>query len=255
MKNRIVNVGVVFLSSALLAVNAFAWQPQTTVAEASDSRLAEATEEIEKEDAKKSGKAASDDRTKKKESEDAVKTKAESGEIAQAAEKDTQTDTKKEAATQNDSKKTSGKATQPTAEKKDASTSGGSKPSGSTANVSTKPSTNQSNANTTKPESGASNPSNNTNNSTNSAPTAPAHTHDWQPNYQNVYHDAVTAEVQVCYTCEAKGLEVRNPDAAHKEAHLLAGESSSTHGKTVTVKEAWTAPELVGYICSCGATK
>lgn len=101
-------------------------------------------------------------------------------------------------------------------------------------------------------------------------PSKPAHVHSYTipitetinhpAEYTQVYHPETYKEVQRCKTCNAI-----NPDEAHREAHLLAGENSGTYSdwvkdqdawtENVLVKGAWTETRTVGYKCSCGAVQ
>lgn len=101
-------------------------------------------------------------------------------------------------------------------------------------------------------------------------PSKPTHSHDFSipitqtinhpAEYTEIYHPEVGHEIQRC-----KGCGIVNPDSAHKEAHLLAGEPSGTYGdwivdqdawtERVKVKDAWTEQIITGYQCSCGAKR
>lgn len=101
-------------------------------------------------------------------------------------------------------------------------------------------------------------------------PSKPAHSHNFSipitqtinhpAEYTEVYHPEVGHEVQRC-----KGCGIANPDSAHKEAHLLAGEPSGTYSdwvvdqaawtEQVMVKAPWTEQVVTGYQCSCGAKR
>ncbi len=97
------------------------------------------------------------------------------------------------------------------------------------------------------------------------------HTHDWQPVYQTVHHDAVTETQTIAhYTCNRCGYQTTSGDeiGAHMKAsrdsatmeQLMAGEvcggfSSWYEDKTVTVSEAYDEQIITGYTCVCGAWK
>ena len=141
-----------------------------------------------------------------------------------------------------------------------------------------------------KPSSSSSNNNNSSNSSSSTSNTQ--HNHNWTAVYENVYHEAVwdtvwvvdkaayTEEVTVyewqsypiCYTCQ---VEITENVSAHVKAHALKGEPAGHKEgwrqvpigtETVThpeeghyeyklIKEAYTEKKLVGYKCSCGATK
>ncbi|MDY5232084.1 MAG: hypothetical protein SPH17_00545, partial [Faecalicoccus sp.] len=103
----------------------------------------------------------------------------------------------------------------------------------------------------------------------------PSHTHNWQPQYSTVHHDAVyqqqwvvdvpetTTAHEICNQC---GADITGNASAHNKQHALAGESGGWHTEWITtpeqghyenvlVSEAWDEQVLEGYKCSCGATK
>ena len=97
------------------------------------------------------------------------------------------------------------------------------------------------------------------------------HTHDWQPVYQTVHHDAVTETQEIGHhTCNRCGYQTtsREEMGAHMKAsrdsatweQQMAGEvcggfSSWFETKTVTISEAYDEQVLTGYTCVCGAWK
>lgn len=158
-------------------------------------------------------------------------------------------------------KETSKKATS-TDNKKENNTAGSSNSSSSGLN---KPSGNES---TSKPSGGNSS-------SGNQESSKPSHTHNWQPQYSTVHHDAVyqqqwvvdvpetTTAHEICNQC---GADITGNASAHNKQHALAGESGGWHTEWITtpeqghyenvlVSEAWDEQVLEGYKCSCGATK
>lgn len=108
-----------------------------------------------------------------------------------------------------------------------------------------------------------------------SKPSKPSHTHNWEPQYSTVHHDAVyqqqwvvdqaswTEEKSICNVC---GADITGNTTAHTKAHALAGEGGGYHSEfvfhpeqghyeDVLVSNAWDEQVLTGYKCSCGATK
>ena len=164
-------------------------------------------------------------------------------------------------------KETSKKATS-TDNKKENNTAGSSNSSSSGLN---KPSGNES---TSKPSGG------NTS-SGNQESSKPSHTHNWQPQYSTVHHDAVyqqqwvvdvPAKTEIHSFCKACNIDFtklgwdQSTVTAHVKQHALNGENGGAvervvtipeqgHYENVLVSEAWDEQVLEGYKCSCGATK
>ena len=156
-------------------------------------------------------------------------------------------------------KETSKKATS-TDNKKENNTAGSSNSSSSGLN---KPSGNES---TSKPSGG------NSSSGDKEESSKPSHTHNWQPQYKTVHHDAVyqqqwvvdkeawTEEKSICNQC---GADITGNYITHfKASPTCSGYHSEFvshpeqgHYENVLVSEAWDEQVLEGYKCSCGATK
>lgn len=150
-------------------------------------------------------------------------------------------------------------------------TSSSSKGNSSNSSSSSKPSGDSSNG--SKPNGGG------------SSENKPSHTHNWQPQYKTVHHDAVYEQQwvvdvpyqspkyeihTVCYNCgmdfTAKGFD-QSDVTAHMKAHTLNGDNygygtssvlvspeipEQGHYENVLVSGAYDEQVLVGYKCSCG---
>ena len=97
------------------------------------------------------------------------------------------------------------------------------------------------------------------------------HTHDWQPVYQTVHHDAITETQEIGhYTCNRCGYQTTSVEEmnAHMKASIdsatieqqMAGEVCGGYSvwvehKTITVSEAYDEQVTTGYTCVCGAWK
>ena len=155
------------------------------------------------------------------------------------------------------------------------------KPSGSTGGTTTgtNPDINTGTGNTGTPTVGG---TTGTKPGGNTGQEKPSHTHDWQPVYETIHHDEVghyeTQTVSDAWDepiyesraiCNLCGADVTS-DAAYAEHMVSAGHSSytvkkvqvgTTHHDTVT-EQVWVVDQaaydeqvIVGYRCSCGATK
>lgn len=153
---------------------------------------------------------------------------------------------------------------------------------------------NNSSASTTTNKNNSSSSNSNTTNSNTASGTSSStqHKHNWTAVYETVYHEAVCDTVWVidkkAYTeevtvyewqsypiCSACGEDITGNVYEHTKAHALKGENAghkegwrqvAVGTETIThaeeghyeykeIKAAYTEKKLVGYKCSCGATK
>lgn len=136
-----------------------------------------------------------------------------------------------------------------------------------------------SNANTSSSNTSSSSKGNSSNSSKpnggGSSESKPSHSHNWQPQYSTVHHDAVyeqqwvidvpasSSERSICNVC---GADITGNTTAHTKAHALAGEGGGYHSEWITIPEqghyenvlvsaAYDEQVLIGYKCSCGLTQ
>ena len=80
--------------------------------------------------------------------------------------------------------------------------------------------------------------------------------HNWEAQYKDTYHAAVTESHVVCKGCKTDFGSGPNADDAAIEHVATSGCYGPYHVTTVTIQDAYTSHDLVGYKCStCGATK
>lgn len=124
-----------------------------------------------------------------------------------------------------------------------------SKPSSSSGASTSKPSTS-----TSKPNNNTSSGSSSGNSSSNtSKPNKPAHTHNWQPVYETV--TKYTTDLVTKYYCNGKYFD--DYDSGCEYFHWCTDNAigASLYPVNVEVEVSYEEEVLVGYKCSCGATK
>lgn len=187
-----------------------------------------------------------DGSSKDKEKSDADKSKedADNNEAGEKADSVTTSSTSKPSS--NTSKvESSGSTTKP-AVSKPSSSSGAStvKPSDKNNSSTTKPSTSKPNNNTS---------SGNSSSNSSSKPDKPSHTHNWQPVYETV--TKYTTELVTKYYCNGKYFDDYASGYDYFDWCTDNAISASLHPVDIEVEVSYEDEVLVGYKCSCGATK
>lgn len=245
-RKRIIAGALVALCMVLIASGAFLYQeaPKTGVQAVAADRA-----DMEKETDKAKTKQESKDQEEEKTAEEA-KVKEDAGVESVAKKAD-------------DSATAAGTNGQRTASEASSSTASRSTASSSTASRSS------SSANTSKASgsSSTSNASGSSSSSSTSKPSKPAHTHNWQPRYQTTYKTVTDYETQPVYEnrtiCNYCGKDITgNTDhivwcGPNGEGASYSIKPVQTGTKQVAVgsHQEPAGQTIVGYTCSCGATK